>query len=137
MKGAAAAASLGDARAQAIKWNEANLEANEEERLAANRMRITEPKTPFHYLGDDGEPEAWPPKAAPATAAPREPEAAAQKMLQPGLDLSALASAAIERREDNKEDAPEGVVCPSTIVTQHCPHLWRRLHREKGQVRRA
>ena len=39
-----------------VKWNEANLQANEDEALAANRMQITEPKTPFHYLGDDGEP---------------------------------------------------------------------------------
>jgi len=55
-----------------VKWDEANLQANAEEATAANRMQITEPKTPFHYLGDDGEPEAYPPKAAPATAAPRE-----------------------------------------------------------------
>ena len=54
-----------------LRWDEANLEANEADSLAADRMKILEPKTPFHYLGDDGEPEAFPPMAAPATAAPR------------------------------------------------------------------
>ena len=93
-----------------IRWDEANLQQNEEESLAANRMRITEPKTPFHYLGDDGEPEAWPPKAAPATAAPRLPAAAkppSGSQLEPGLDLSALASQALERREEQPEPEEE------------------------------
>ena len=54
-----------------LRWDEANLEANEADSLAADRMKILEPKSPFHYLGDDGEPEAFPPMAAPATAAPR------------------------------------------------------------------
>jgi protein phosphatase inhibitor 2 len=93
-----------------VKWDEGNLEANAEEATAANRMQITEPKTPFHYLGDDGEPEAYPPKAAPATAAPREAKQAASRQVQPGMDLSKLASAALERREEQPEpeDEPEG-----------------------------
>ena len=93
-----------------VKWDEANLEANAEEATAANRMQITEPKTPFHYLGDDGEPEAYPPKAAPATAAPREAKQAASQQVQPGMDLSKLASASLERREEqpDPEDEPEG-----------------------------
>ena len=53
-----------------IRWDEHNLEANEVESLQANRMKIDEPKTPFHRLQDDGEePEAFPPKAPPAKAA--------------------------------------------------------------------
>ena len=97
-------------RQMPVKWDEANLQANAEEATAANRMQITEPKTPFHYLGDDGEPEAYPPKAAPATAAPREAKQAAAQQLQPGMDLSKLASAALERREEQPEpeDEPEG-----------------------------
>ena len=94
----------------AIRWDEANLQLNEEESLAANRMRITEPKTPFHYLGDDCEPEAYPPVAAPATAAPREPAAAgppAGSQLEPGIDLSALAGRALERREEQPEPEEE------------------------------
>ena len=93
-----------------LRWDEDNLQQNEEDSLAANRMRITEPKTPFHYLGDDGEPEAYPPKAAPATAAPREPPTAGPpsgSQLEPGLDLSALASQALERREEQPEPEEE------------------------------
>ena len=109
-------------RVMSIKWNEANLQANEEEATAANRMQITEPKTPFHYLGDDGEPEAYPPKAAPATAAPREAKQAASQQLQPGMDLSKLASAALERREEQPEpeDEPEGATaCRMCTPTPH------------------
>ena len=77
-----------------VKWDEANLQANAEEATAANRMQITEPKTPFHYLGDDGEPEAYPPKAAPATAAPREAKQAAklQAKREAAAELEAMFS---------------------------------------------
>ena len=123
-----------------IKWNEANLQANEEEATAANRMQITEPKTPFHYLGDDGEPEAFPPKAAPATAAPREAKQAASQQLQPGMDLGKLASAALERREEQPEpeDEPEGPT-PVALVCSPATHTRITLvtRRQKAQVRRA
>ena len=114
--------------AMSIKWNEANLQANEEEATAANRMQITEPKTPFHYLGDDGEPEAYPPKAAPATAAPREAKQAASQQLQPGMDLSKLASAALERREEQPEpeDEPEGAT--TRPILRALPTHWLTHH---------
>ena len=125
-----------------IKWNEANLQANEEEATAANRMQITEPKTPFHYLGDDGEPEAYPPKAAPATAAPREAKQAASQQLQPGMDLSKLASAALERREEQPEpeDEPEGATTRPILRAPPCPRTGSRttlMRRQKAQVRPA
>ena len=54
-------------KGKGIQWNEGNLAENDEERLLANRMKIDEPKTPFHRLQEDGEePEAFPPKAPPA-----------------------------------------------------------------------
>ena len=95
-----------------LRWDEANLEANEADSLAADRMKILEPKTPFHYLGDDGEPEAFPPMAAPATAAPRpapppiSPAVPSQdgRQLQPGMDLSALSATALERRDEGPPD---------------------------------
>ena len=90
-----------------LRWDEANLEANEADSLAADRMKILEPKTPFHYLGDDGEPEAFPPMAAPATAAPPiSPAAPSQdgRQLQPGMDLSALSATALERRDEGPPD---------------------------------
>ena len=121
-----------------IKWDEANLEANEEDAVAANRMQITEPKTPFHYLGDDGEPEAFPPKAAAATAAPREPrQAAASQQLHPGMDLSKLASAALERREDQPEpeDEPEGATT-RRIALQPAVRQRHTVHRH-AQTRGA
>ena len=83
-----------------LRWDEANLEANEADSLAADRMKILEPKTPFHYLGDDGEPEAFPPMAAPATAAPSQDG----RQLQPGMDLSALSATALERRDEGPPD---------------------------------
>ena len=60
--------------------------------------------------GAEDEPEAYPPKAAPATAAPREPPTAGPpsgSQLEPGLDLSALASQALERREEQPEPEEE------------------------------
>ncbi|KAL1524438.1 hypothetical protein AB1Y20_019333 [Prymnesium parvum] len=103
-------------RASSIKWDEVNLAANEEEKESAQRTKIAEPKTPFHYLGDDGEPEPWPPKAAaavPVTPQPSSsdllggsksanPEASQyhENTLQVGMhDLGALAAHAMERRE--------------------------------------
>jgi len=134
-------APCGARRAMSIKWNEANLQANEEEATAANRMQITEPKTPFHYLGDDGEPEAYPPKAAAATAAPREAKPAASQQLQPGMDLSKLASAALERREEQPEpeDEPEGATTRRICVPAPPPTLTRHAltRRQKAQVRPA
>ena len=123
-----------------VKWDEGNLEANAEEATAANRMQITEPKTPFHYLGDDGEPEAYPPKAAPATAAPREAKQAASRQVQPGMDLSKLASAALERREEQPEpeDEPEGATAHR--IAAHPAHRRSRAtftRRQKAQVRPA
>ena len=112
-----------------LKWDEANLAANEEEkeaaRAAGERTKILEPKTPFHRLGEDGEePEAWPPKApaavaggklapgitpqnssaAAATAGASSPQAYQENTLQPGMhDLSALTASALERREQPPE----------------------------------
>ena len=42
-------------RKEAISWDEQNLAANAEEAENAQRMKILEPKTPFHELLDDGE----------------------------------------------------------------------------------
>ena len=123
-----------------VKWDEANLQANAEEATAANRMQITEPKTPFHYLGDDGEPEAYPPKAAPATAAPREAKQAAAQQLQPGMDLSKLASAALERREEQPEpeDEPEGATARRFAGPPRPQTLTATLtRRQKAQIRPA
>ena len=86
-----------------LRWDEANLEANEADSLAADRMKILEPKTPFHTLEEDGmTPAAFPPKAAPARAAG--PEDVKRKQFTPGMDLSALTSAALERRVEEPED---------------------------------
>ena len=114
-----------------LKWDEANLAANEEEkeaaRAAGERTKILEPKTPFHRLEDDGEePQAWPPKAPAAVAggallptitpqnssavkatagASSPPQGGYQeKTLVPGMhDLSALTASALERREQPPE----------------------------------
>ena len=87
----------------AIHWDEANITANAEEAEAAQRQKILEPKTPFHTLGEDGEtPNAFPPKAPPARAAPSEPKEGSQ--VTQGMDLSALAKLAEERREEEPED---------------------------------
>lgn len=113
-----------------IKWDETNLAENEEEKEAAQRTKILEPKTPFHYLGDDGEPEPYPPKAHPAVPATPQPstvdlvamhesalkqEAAYQvNTLQAGMhDLDALTASALERREQEQ-------VCPKTEHSAAC-----------------
>ena len=38
-----------------IRWDEGNLQENEEDALQANRMKIDEPKTPFHKLDEESE----------------------------------------------------------------------------------
>ena len=96
---------MADGKKAEIKWDEQNLAENAEEAENAQRQKIDEPKTPFHRLDEDGEtPHAFPPKARPARAAePSSPEPA-NKQLQPGMDLSALAGLAEERRENIGED---------------------------------
>ena len=96
---------------EAVRWDETNLQQNAEESEAANRQKILEPKTPFHYLEEDGElpregSELYVPKAEPARAGGplSEYRAAeeAERQLQPGIspdELSALTDAALERRE--------------------------------------
>jgi protein phosphatase inhibitor 2 len=87
-----------------IHWDEKNLADNEEEAANAERMKILEPKTPFHTLGDDGEtPNAFPPKAPPARAAGPS-DADRTEQLQPGMDLSKLAALAEAKREDAPEE---------------------------------
>jgi hypothetical protein len=78
-----------------IHWDEQNLQVNEEEAIAANRTKILEPKTPFHYLEEGDEPAAYPPKAAPARAAG--PSDLAQLSQGGALDLAALAAKAAEQ----------------------------------------
>ena len=101
-----------------LRWDEVNLAANEQEAFDANRQKIDEPKTPFHYLDEDGDhPEQSlrnPPQAAAARASGflRDQGAAPQQ-----LDLSAIASAALERREEaptSPDDDPEGARPPQT-----------------------
>ncbi len=116
-------------RKEAISWDEQNLAANAEEAENAQRMKILEPKTPFHTLGEDGEtPNAFPPKAPPARAGPRElppfvtpvnssmdlvqmetttDSSPASRMLAPGMDLGALAQLAEQRREEEPEEEDE------------------------------
>lgn len=92
-----------------LKWDEDNIAANDAESLAANRTKILEPKTPYHELLDDGEtPAAFPPKAPPARAGGHvhgEPSSAGEgAQVTPGMDLSALAALAEDRRADGPED---------------------------------
>jgi len=90
-------------REEKIKWDEQNLAENELDAEQAQRQRILEPKTPFHTLEDDGETPTWNvPKAAPAVAAG--PSTGQPKGLLDGVDLSALAGKALERREDFEEE---------------------------------
>ena len=91
---------------RALRWDETNLSTNAAESLAANRQRIDEPKTPFHYLDEDGEhpenSERNPPRAAPARAAGRASDN--DRQLTPGMgsieNLAALTETALERREN-------------------------------------
>ena len=54
-----------------VKWDEGNIAENEAYAAANPKMKIEEPKTPFHRMEEDGEtPHAFPPKAAPAKAEP-------------------------------------------------------------------
>ena len=93
----------GKPRDEKITWDEQNLADNELDAEQAQRQKILEPKTPFHTLEDDGETPTWNvPKAAPAVAAG--PSNSQPKGLLDGVDLSALAGKALERREDFEED---------------------------------
>ena len=63
-----------------------------------------------------------------ATAAPREAKQAASQQLQPGMDLSKLASAALERREEQPEpeDEPEGAT--TRPILRALPTHWLTHH---------
>ena len=94
--------------AHPIRWDEQNLEDNAAEAESAQRMKILEPKTPFHTLGDDGEtPNAFPPKAPPARAAGPSDVLGMSAGLQPGMDFSALTEKALERRDEMEDDEVE------------------------------
>jgi len=84
---------------QALHWDEANIEQNDAESLQANRMKITEPKTPFHYLEENDEPAAYPPKAAAAIASGEHVHD-----LSKLADLSKLTEDALARRQEQPED---------------------------------
>lgn len=96
----------------AIHWDEDNIKLNDEESLQANRMKITEPKTPFHYLEEDGEPAAYPPKAAAAEASGERVHDHDAKGLDMGA-LEALTSQALERRQEQPDDDEEGTTAPA------------------------
>ena len=103
-----------------VRWDEANLSANDAESLAANRQQILEPKTPFHYLAEDGEPAAFPPKAAAAVAGPRPAQSpdrssSQNKQLEVGVhDLAALTDSALQRRVTAAE---------TPVIRAHLPPL--------------
>ena len=126
-----------------IRWDEGNLQHNEQESLAAQRMKIDEPKTPFHYLEDDGEePVALPPKAAPAkVASPKQQEAYHEQQLQPGMhDIAALAASALERREaeeargesSEEEISEEGKLATPNLHPAYLPCTL--IHSRRTQV---
>jgi hypothetical protein len=133
-----------------INWDEGNIAANDADSLAANRQKILEPKTPFHYLEEDGEPAAYPPKAAAAVAGPRPTEAASssppsyqEKQLMPGMhDLAALSAKALERRVDAAETPVQRplLACPIGDVNRTdraCPAPGRsKTQRPRKRVRR-
>jgi len=81
-----------------IRWDEGNLAENEEYALNNPKMKIEEPKTPFHKLDES---EAELDVVEPASQ---------DRQLQAGIhDLAALSAAALERREaqDEPEDDPQ------------------------------
>ena len=85
-----------------VKWDEPNLSANALEAEQASRTRIDEPKTPFHYLEEDGEaPQAFPPPARAARPAQEQAPGYHERQLQAGMhDLSAITAAALAKREE-------------------------------------
>mmetsp|Transcript_23098 Transcript_23098/g.38215 ORF Transcript_23098/g.38215 Transcript_23098/m.38215 type:complete len:139 (+) Transcript_23098:105-521(+) len=77
----------------ALRWDEDGIQAHAEESLLANRMKIDEAKTPFHYLEDDGETSSAAVHSHGASQAPP------GSQLQAGIDLAALSASALERRD--------------------------------------
>ena len=111
-----------------VNWDETNLQANEEESLAANRMKIDEPKTPFHRLKEDGEePESFPPKAAAATSS-----GTIHGDVLAGLDPAALVAAVEAKRDESSTpEDPEGkglLNCRSHVLS----HSMSRLQKKPG-----
>ena len=99
----------------------------------ANRTRIDEPKTPFHYLEEDGEaPQAFPPPARAARPAEEQAPGYHERQLQAGMhDLGAITAAALAKREEpepeddvtsacRRHHHTHGVSCPSHVLSRAC-----------------
>ena len=113
------------AKASGIKWHEESIDEQMEERLHANRMKIDEPKTPFHRLEEDGEePCAYPPKAAAAKpGGPLRPESGG---LPIGQDMFAKIAAAAEERQAADEGPGEDEEGAHSPRCARCAPLYSR-----------
>lgn len=135
-----------------LKWDEANLQKNEEEKVP--RMKIPDPDTPYHYYNEDEDEdlqkacqeqaelqskEATAEKRSPAVISFSSADANEQpKGLSAGFDADELAKVALERRAEEDEweksdDSDEGGV---DVLNAHEKRL-RNQKQKDFKVKRA